>query len=648
MIINDRKDNIDLLIEELENTNDGKKFKIGIAIPMGYGWIDPVNFVIEEGFNTYYYKLNYIKSDNGKAYFEADVFLETKALYRYYFQAVINGQTRYIKKENVVIQDYFEYMENGERKLRKEEKIIDDRSILQDEMWKMSVNFETPEWTQGAFMYHFFVDRFKRGNPEPMKEMPRRHIHKSWDEEVVIGPDENGIWNNDFFGGDLKGIIEKLDYIASLGINIIFLSPVVFAQSTHRYDAADYEMIDPYAGCKEDLKLLCDEAHKRGMKVVLDAVFDHTGCDSKYFNKYRNPEWEKEYGIGAYYSDDAKFADFYSKGYDKDTNKWDFQYWWGDHILPKCNCYSESWKEYITGKGRIIDQWFDLGIDGLRLDVADELSDEFIELIRKAVKRNKPDGFILGEVWENPMTKDNRDYMRSGKGMDSVMNYNFIESLMRYFRYGDVTDLALKIREIRNLYPDDSIFSSMNFTSTHDITRLINFWISDLFGGPHPWDLKNNNAEFCKNFKLSKEEYEQSKEILMAYIFCITFMPGILSIFYGDEVGAQGLGNLLNRVPFPWGKEDKELLDFFRMLGQIRKEETFMRRADLKICDINFNYVAFERINGNDKAFVIVNRTSTEQYFIVPEEYRSSEKVYSLRKSKKDLLTPYGAIAIKK
>ncbi len=143
-------------------------------------------------------------------------------------------------------------------------------------MFKMSVNFKVPEWAKGRMMYHIFVDRFNRGSNEPMKEMPRRHIHKSWDEPIVVEGDEQGIWNNDFYGGDLKGITQKLDYIESLGVEILYLSPIVYSQSTHRYDASDYEVVDPYAGTMEDLKELCDEAHKRGMKVVLDAVFNHT------------------------------------------------------------------------------------------------------------------------------------------------------------------------------------------------------------------------------------------------------------------------------------------------------------------------------------------------------------------------------------
>lgn len=647
MVVNDRDDKIAFSIETVNKLVDGNRYKVQIAIPMEYGWIDSVNFVVEKDWETFYYPLSHQKNEDGFAYFESEIDLNTSALYRYYFQTYCNGELRLVKRENVVVSYYEELYEQGERKLVKREELLDNQAIVQDEMWKMSVHFEVPRWAQGKMMYHIFLDRFYRGNKEPMQEMPRRHIHHSWDEPVSVGPDEDGIWNNDFFGGDLQGITEKLDYLVSLGIKILYISPIVFSPSTHRYDSSDYEIIDPYAGRKEDLKRLCDEAHKRGMRVVLDAVFNHTGSDSKYFNKYRNPEWEEKDGIGAYYSDDAKYANFYYKKYNEQTGKWEFSYWWDIETMPKCNGYSKEWQDYIVGKGGIIDQWFALGIDGLRLDVADELTDDFIEKIRIAVKRNKADGFILGEVWENPMTKDNRGYMKSGKGMDAVMNYHFVSSLLKYFRYGDVTELAQKIREIRNGYPDGAIYAGMNFTSTHDMTRGINLWDDSLFGGRWPWDLKNEDHQFCQQYKMSLEQYEKAKQIYMAYVFCLTFMPGILSIFYGDEVGLQGIGNLDNRKPFPWEKEDKELLAFFQMIGGIRNQESFMEDAELKVHDINYNYIAFERMKQEERVFVVVNRTPIAQQFFVPDDYQETMGIYTLKKSRVGIVAPYGGIAMK-
>ena len=600
--------NIDSSVElkVLEENKDNKKFSITLKLPMNMGWIDDVFIIIRDDNDENYYRLNHQKNKDGYAFFSGEVTLNTKALYHYYFSCFANGEKKYILKAD-------------------------------DELWKLSVNYDVPDWAKGKIIYHIFVDRFNRDHSVKIKEMDRRYIHENWSDEVIIEPDENGIWNNDFFGGNLKGIINKLDYIKELGVSILYLSPIVYSQSTHRYDTSDYEQVDPYLGTNDDLKLLCDEAHKRGMKVILDAVFNHTGNDSKYFNEYNTFDT-----VGAYQSSDSPYYDFYKH------NNGKFEYWWGMTNLPVCDGNSKHWQEYITGPGGIIDLWFGLGIDGLRLDVADDLTDEFIELIRNAVVRNKNDGFILGEVWENPM-RQKRGYLSSGKGMHTVMNYNFMSSIIKYIRYGDITDLSNKIKEIKYEYPDDAIFSAMNFTSTHDMTRGINLWDELIFKyyGEWPWNLINESSEFCKQYKLTKEQYEEIKKIYMVYVFFLTFLPGNLSLFYGDEVGLQGIGNLKNRAPFPWKNKDEKLLEFFKFIGRIRNNETFMETADFKIKDLNVNYIAFERIKDNNKILVVVNRTGMEQQIVIPDEYKDKQITYSLKNNTANCLYPYGGFAIK-
>ena len=389
------------------------------------------------------------------------------------------------------------------------------------------------------------------------------------------------------------------------------------------------------------MKELCEEAHKRGMKVILDAAFDHTGNDSKYFNQYNTFNT-----IGAYQSQDSIYMPMYR--YKIEDGKPVFDYWWNQKNMPQCNCNSEKWQEYITGKGGIIDQWFSLGIDGLRLDVADELSDYYIELIRKAVKRNKSDGFIIGEVWENPMRK-NRSFLSSGKGMDTTMNYYSMSPLIKYFRYGESDELKNRIKEIQYEYPEETINALMNFTSTHDMTRGINLWDEEIFeyNGEWPWDLINKDYSFVRNYKLG-EKYQKAKEIFIAYVYALTFLPGTLSIFSGDEVGLQGLGNLNNRKPFPWNNMDQDLLSFFQSIGKIRKKEPFMQQADLHVLDINYDYFLFERSKENEKMFVLVNRTGKEVEFKIPPKYENPEKVYTLKKVNNHTIGPYGGVAIKK
>ena len=607
-------------ITPVEKHDNGNKYLINVEVPLDRYWYDDMYIVIEKCNEKIPVKLNHKENRDGKIYFEGEVFLDTRAIYRYYFSYYKDGKLCFHKKKDIV-----------------------KHNPIRDEMFKMSVNYDVPDWAKGKVMYHIFVDRFNRGSSEKMVPMDRRNIHEDWNESMQIGPDKDGIWNNDFYGGNLKGIIDKLDYIESLGVSILYLSPIVWSQSNHRYDTSDYEKVDPYAGVNEDLKLLCDEAHKRGMKVVLDAVFNHTGSDSKYFNKFGNFD-----EVGAYQSNDSKYSSFFRKHYH--NGKEYFDYWWGFDNLPECNGYSPEWREYILGKGGVIDLWFSLGIDGLRLDVADELTDDFIEGIRTAVKRNKEDGFILGEVWKNPM-RMGRGYIESGRGMDSVMNYPLVDALLRYFKYGDVHKLSYIINDMLNEYPEETIYALMNFTSTHDISRALNMLGCESEFSPYKewyWDPVDNSHEHCKDYKMSKEDLIRAKEIYKAYISALAFLPGNLSIFYGDEVGIEGLGNLANRKTFPWGEEDSDLVEFFTSIGKVRVNNKFLEQADLNVFKINRDYFMFERVNGEDKVLFAVNRTDNDVDFKVPDEYSDGEDVYVFKKSRKGHLGPYGSVAIKK
>ena len=600
----DQLNKIKFEINKISSTEDNAKYKVSIKVPKEMGFIEQMKFIAESD-SRYAFQLNHLKNEDGYIYFEGEVELPTRAVYNYYFSFNAEYRFIYLKKEN-----------KG-----------DVNNISKSDMWKLSVNYDQPEWAKGAIMYHIFVDRFNRGSKEPLVEMKNRTIHKSWDEEPVVGPDENGLWTADFYGGDLRGIIEKLDYIKSLGTSIIYLSPIVKSQSNHRYDTADYEEVDPYAGTKEDLKELCDKAHELGIKIILDAVFNHTGNDSKYFNEYGTyPE------LGAFQSKESPYFEFY-RTYEN-HNQIYFDYWWTMKNLPQCDGTNKKWQEYIYGEGGVIDQWFSLGIDGLRLDVADNLTDEFIEGIRRAVKRNKPDGFIIGEVWENPMHM-NRGYISSGKGMDSVMNYSLMDAMIRYFKYEDVTKLRNILNDLLSEYPEGTLQTLMNFTSTHDISRAINILGTKEFNynGKWAWDLpkiKDEDREYQRKFKMTDEEYRKGIEVYKTLIFALTFFPGILSIFYGDEVGVEGLGNLANRKSFPWGKENTELLDFFRTIGRIREKEQTLKTADTKVIDINPQNLIFQR-TGNDSDFLVaINRSSERSQIYIPERFKLPDYAYSL------------------
>ena len=311
---------VNFCLEPVESTNDYVKYRVNIKIPLSIGWIDEVRFVLEEN-NSY--KIFHKYNDNEFAVFETDVIIPTKALYHYYFTIQRGNDFIYYKKEQRT----------------------NTKAISKNDMWKLSVNFECPMWAKGKIMYHIFLDRFYRDTCINMKPMKNRIIHKNWDEDMIVGPDSNGIWNSDFYGGNLKGISDKLEYIKSLGVSILYISPIVWSQSNHRYDTSDYSKVDPYAGTNKDLKDLCDKAHSLGMKVILDAVFNHTGNDSIYFNEYGN---YKE--LGAYQSEKSIYYPFYRKYIYNDSTH--FDYWWGLKNLPECDGYSKEWQNYIYGEGR--------------------------------------------------------------------------------------------------------------------------------------------------------------------------------------------------------------------------------------------------------------------------------------------------------
>ena len=309
-------------ITQIATTEDGASFKVSIKIPFEMGWIERVKFSVQSYGKKDAYQMKHVKNDNNYAYFETTVVLENCALYQYYFSFEANGVFQYYKREN----------------------ITGNTSLTREEYWKMSVGFDVPEWAKGANMYHIFVDRYRKGKDVKKEPMPRRILHENWDEPPILGPNEDGLWNIDFYGGDLKGIEETLKYIKKLGIDILYLSPIVTSQSNHRYDTADYENVDPYVGTNEMLKNLCDKAHRIGMKIILDAVFNHTGDDSVYFNKYGTYD-----SIGAYQSTDSPYYSFYKRECIRGQHE--FSYWWGMTNLPVCDGYSEKWRKFILGEG---------------------------------------------------------------------------------------------------------------------------------------------------------------------------------------------------------------------------------------------------------------------------------------------------------
>ena len=616
-------------ITQIARTENGGKYKVSISIPFELGWIERVKLNITTREQKNVYPMKHVKNENDMAYFETTIELPRYAVYHYYFSFEANSRFQYYKKENT----------SG------------DNSVTDEECWKLSVNFDVPEWAKGAIMYQIFVDRYKRTRGLEKPKMKGRDIHNNWTEPPVVGPNKDGKWCVDFYCGDVKGITDTMKYLKKLGVDIIYLCPISESQSNHRYDTADYKSVDPYAGTTDMMKELCEKAHKYGIKVILDVVFNHTGNDSIYYNEYGHYD-----SIGAYQvAKDPRYKGMvspYSDFYDTDCHfgKHEFKFWWNQPNMPKCNGKSEHWRNFICGKEGAIDFYFSLGIDGLRLDVADELLDEFVEDTHTAAVRNKLYAFLMAEMWENnPM---DRGFLKNAKGIHSLMNYRLTDAIMRYYKYCDVNKLREALRFISTEYPEGTILTLMNFTSTHDISRAIEIFGCNIFNeyALWAWDLikGNGDCEWIKQHKMTSYEYHCGKRVLKSYCFALTFLQGIFSIFYGDEVGVQGVGNLANRAPYPWGHRDKDLLKYFRGLGKIRKENQFLRTAEQKIVKIDHEHFVFERYNKNESIMVIVSRTHHITKVDLPEEYRDGEVVARLKSCTKQELSPFGAIAIRK
>ena len=275
------------------------------------------------------------------------------------------------------------------------------RSDGQPLSWQLTVyrRSAVPDWYGEGMVYQIFPDRFRRLTvPDPRGLVGDRWVHQDWDEDPVWRPDPDGeVRNRDFFGGSLEGITSQLDELAELGVTALYLCPIFESASNHRYNTADYTKIDPLLGDEEDFKSLCARAKERGIRVILDGVFNHTGSQSIYFNA------DGFYpSLGAAQSQDSPYFDWFS------FHPWphDYDAWWGIRTLPAVREDAASYVDYIIdGENSIIRRWLKAGASGWRLDVADELPGWFIEKARKAVEETKSDGLLIGEVWEDASNK---------------------------------------------------------------------------------------------------------------------------------------------------------------------------------------------------------------------------------------------------
>ena len=478
--------------------------------------------------------------------------------------------------------------------------------------------YHTPAWFRDRIMYQIFPDRFFGAHgPEGI---PRKRedyvIHEDWHEPLSFQrhPYEDGPACNDFYGGNLQGIMQKLPYLKRLGVGVLYLNPIFDAYSNHKYDTADYKTIDPMFGTEEDFALLCKEAEKYGIGIILDGVFSHTGADSIYFNKYGS------YGehTGAWRDPNSPYRPWYQF-----TDYPNYNSWWGCSNLPNVNEMEPSYLDYILrDKDAVIKHWIHRGASGWRLDVADELPDEFIKMCRKELKKENPEAVLIGEVWEDASHKTaygkEREYLL-GEELDSVMNYPFKEQVLGFLMgWWDAVAMSRRIMSQLENYPIETAYSLMNILGTHDTMR-----VKSLLGGMN---------EDCGASRLCSGMEELASQRLMLGVFMQMTFYGVPCIYYGDEVGMQGGKDPFNRGTFPWRAVDPQLLSWYRKMGALRNRLSCLRRGYFEpVYARNDVYAYLRRFRGGRNVFgdkdggslalCAVNRGFEEQtaVFALPE-----------------------------
>ena len=450
-----------------------------------------------------------------------------------------------------------------------------------------------PSWFGEGLTYQIFPDRFRRTRvPQPFSD---RRVHESWDGEPFFGPDHTGeVTNRDFFGGDLKGVQEKLPYLRELGVETLYFCPIFEGPENHRYGTGDYEKIDPMLGTNEDFSALCAAAHKMGMRVMLDGVFNHTAFVSKYFNG--NGDYPT---LGAYQSKDSPYYDWFW------WQNWPDKYtsWWGITTMPTTNKNNEDWLQYITGENGIIRSWLRAGADGWRLDVADELPDSVVRAIHVAARAEKSDAVVVGEVWEDGSNKVAYSVRRRhlwGGHCDGLMNYPLQDALISFLLGGDAKNFTEAMERQRENYPPFAFYSGMNAMGTHDTARILTRLGTSL-------DRNSYDKNWRAHFRMDEAQRERGKALLKLGATVLYAFPGSPTVYYADEAGMEGFEDPFNRRTYPWGHEDGELLEHFKALGKARKTQKALRKGDIEYIAAEGGLLAFTRSLDGETVLCAVN-----------------------------------------
>ena len=549
-----------------------------LTVPERLGYVDPHLVLTKDREDPVHYRMDFDGQTPGVNHFVFQLAPTTSGLYFYHFDLYTDFRKIYRTA-------------NGEGEL----------TWVNGLDWQLTVyepDFKTPDWIKDGTMYQIFPDRFYEGVPNKPLPFADRIYRPDKTGEPYFWPNEqsDGYLNMDYYGGDFAGIQQKLPYLEELGVTCIYLNPIFEAHANHRYNTANYLKADPLLGTNEDFAALCAEAKKHGIRIILDGVFSHTGSDSLYFNR------EGRYGPGGAYRDRNSP---YRSWYDFDSGYvGGYRSWWGFETLPEVDEETPSYVEFITGPGGVIDTWLRRGAAGFRLDVADELPDEFIEKVRAAVKRVSPEKFLLGEVWEDATTKFGFNKRRTyllGKGLDSVMNYPFKNAVLDFVKGKPAEQAMTEILTICEHYPAPAMDTALNFLSTHDTERALTVIADEPANG--------RGRAWQSGRCVTGDAYEEGLlRLRMAYAIIYT-LPGVPCLYYGDEIAMQGYRDPFNRAFFRWDAHEQRLRPVLAQLAQLRHTCEAFRTGQLRVLRAEDGILHYQRVGKVETAEIIVNRT---------------------------------------
>ena len=591
--------------------------------------------------------------------------------FQYYF-AVTNGSDMVFYTDD----NYNNYYKKGDYGTGT---VRDINNLFPYDLVVYYAGFTTPDWMKNAVIYQIFPDRFfdaKETNNQAQLDA-RGSVEYEYVSDWYLLPENpeqagaptyvykgDGEWSNEIYGGDLKGITERIGYLKALGVNVIYLNPVFSSISNHRYDACDYMQIDPILGTLGDFEELVAVAEANGMHIILDGVFNHVSDDSVYFDRYYKflgtsekigayPYWAYVYDYMAekgvsqadaeaaaktYFSANYGISDYSYTEWFAVNNKqgtyadkvglragklvYTYEGWWGYDSMPVIK--STNGSEYQTGNwaqeiirsddgSSVTQYWITKGNDGWRLDVANEVSDETWVHFRNSVKALNSEAVIIGEIWA-----DATRYLMGGM-YDSVMNYIFRDAVAGFARGylinrdnkaerydSDYTaeDAITTLEILRERYPEEAFYAMMNLVGSHDTSRILSY-LDDVEDDRYQKDP-------ASAFPLYSTTSERAKQLQYVVAFVQFTYAGAPTIYYGDEIGMVGGDDPDDRRAFEWGKGNKELVEWYATLAAIRSQYPALRTGDVDAFAPSRDVMGYVRSDSTDSLIVLANRAASQ------------------------------------